>query len=163
MSDDSFNHRDRLRPGRAATQNSVEEIVEDDSAAFGYLRGLRERADALELRFLSGNRTWFPYSWLGCWKFDPSDGLLLKFSGDLVYLVHVTGVNLHQPLAQSTTNLTTSGLQRHRIVWMREMAEEDIRRVTPDTPAIETIRIAECETNAAVLEWLERHAPAFLK
>jgi hypothetical protein len=28
---------------------------------------------------------WFPYSWLGPWRYNPSEGLLLKFSGDVVY------------------------------------------------------------------------------
>ena len=33
--------------------------------AFGYLRGIREHAAAVEFRFRDGNSTWFPYSWLG--------------------------------------------------------------------------------------------------
>ena len=35
---------------------------------------------SVEFRFLSGNSMWFPYSWLGPWRYDPSEGLLLKFS-----------------------------------------------------------------------------------
>jgi len=38
----------------------------------------------VEFRLRSGNSMWFPYAWLGPWRYDPSEGLLLKFSGDVV-------------------------------------------------------------------------------
>jgi len=131
-------------------------------SAFGYLRGIRERSDAIEIRFQNGNSTWFPYSWLGEWKFNPSNGLLLKFSGDLVYLVLIRGSNLDRPLSDTTTNLTTSGLQRHRIVWMREMSDEEIRQVGESGPTIDRIEVAEFESNAELKAWLEANAPAFV-
>ena len=37
-------------------------------------------------------------AWLGPWQYNPSEGLLLKFSGDLVYLVLIRGSNLDKPL-----------------------------------------------------------------
>ena len=109
-----------------------DETSEESCAAFGYLRGIREKADALEVRFKNGTSIWLPYNWLGSWKFDPSNGLLLKFSGDVVYLILISGSNLNRPLLDSTTNLTTSGLQRRRVVWMREMTDDEIRRVRRD-------------------------------
>src|SRR5476651_1120169 len=66
--------------------------------AFGYLRGLKASAAAVEFRFRNGNSTWFPYGWMGPWQYNPSEGLLLKFSGDLVYLVLIRGSNLAKPL-----------------------------------------------------------------
>ena len=54
----------------------------------------------MEFRFRDGNSMWFPYSWLGTWQFNPSEGLLLKFSGDLVYLVLIRGSNLDRPLKE---------------------------------------------------------------
>lgn len=149
--------------GRARRRGSDDETVEDSCAAFGYLRGIRERADAIEIRFLNGNSVWFPYHWLGEWKFNPSDGLLLKFSGDLVYAVLIRGSNLNRPLIDSTTNLTTSGLQRHRIVWMREMSEDEIRQVGDTAPTIDSIEVAEFESNADLRAWLEMRAPSFLE
>lgn len=149
--------------GRARRRGSDDETVEDSCAAFGYLRGIRERADAIEIRFLNGNSVWFPYHWLGEWKFNPSDGLLLKFSGDLVYAVLIRGSNLNRPLIDSTTNLTTSGLQRHRIVWMREMSEDEIRQVGETAPTIDSIEVAEFESNADLRAWLEMRAPSFLE
>ena len=99
---------------------------------------------------------------LGNWKYNPSDGLLLKFSGDLVYLILIRGSNLNRPLIDSTTNLTTSGIQRHRIVWMREMTEDEIRRVGESGPIIDRIQVAEFRSNEDLTKWLETNAPAFL-
>ena len=171
MTDDRKTHQDGLRgdahhAGKLlrprGNKETDDECGEASCSAFGYLRGIRERADALEVRFQNGNSTWFPYSWLGEWKFNPSDGLLLKFSGDLVYLVLIRGSNLDRPLSDTTTNLTTSGLQRHRIVWMREMSEEEIRQVGETGPTIDRIEVAEFESNAELKAWLEANAPAFL-
>jgi hypothetical protein len=171
MPDDTSNHQERLKrsgppaslSGILQSKESEGEEGESSCAAFGYLRGIRERADALQLRFRDGNSMWFPYGWLGTWRFNPSDGLLLKFSGDVVYLVLVRGSNLDRPLSDSTTNLTTSGLQRHRIVWMREMTEEEIRQVGETGPTIDRIEVAEFESNAELKEWLSQNAPAFVR
>ncbi|OYV86557.1 MAG: hypothetical protein B7Z73_11550 [Planctomycetia bacterium 21-64-5] len=140
----------------------MDDTDEDSCSAFGYLRGIREKADCLEVRFKSGNSTWLPYNWFGSWKFDPSHGLLLKFSGDVVYLVLVTGSNLDRPLLDTTTNLTTSGLQRRRIVWIREMTEEEIRQVGESGPTIDSIHILEFESATELNKWLEENAPFFL-
>lgn len=170
MTDDRKTHQDGKRGNgyhaghipRPRAKESNDEAGEGSCSAFGYLRGIRERADAVEFRFQNGNSVWFPYSWLGEWKFNPSHGLLLKFSGDLVYLVLIRGSNLDRPLGDTTTNLTTSGLQRHRIVWMREMSDEEIRRVGESGPTIDRIEVAEFESNADLKTWLQTHAPAFL-
>lgn len=164
MTDNDKRHQDRLR-GSGPGQGGVppgDETDEANCAGFGYLRGIREKADCLEVRFKSGNSTWLPYNWFGSWKFDRSHGLLLKFSGDVVYLVLVTGSNLDRPLVDTTTNLTTSGLQRRRIVWMREMSDDEIRQVGESGPTIDSIRILEFESTAELNKWLEQHAPWFL-
>ena len=167
MTDDRKTHQEKLRSsGHADPRNRIlgeeDDVEEASCAAFGYLRGIRERADAIEVRFRNGNSAWFPYNWLGNWKYNPSDGILLKFSGDIVYLVLIQGSNLDRPLLDSTTNLTTSGLQRHRIVWMREMTEDEIRRVGETGPTIDHIQVVEFESHAALTKWLESNAPAFL-
>ncbi|MBS0265800.1 MAG: hypothetical protein JSS02_27965 [Planctomycetes bacterium] len=152
----------RKLQGPRRGKETDDECGEGSCSAFGYLRGIRERADAIEIRFQDGNSTWFPYAWLGEWKFNPSNGLLLKFSGDLVYLVLIRGSNLDRPLSDTTTNLTTSGLQRHRIVWLREMSAEEIRQVGESGPTIDRIEIAEFESNTELKTWLEANAPAFV-
>jgi hypothetical protein len=171
MPDDTPTHQERLKRGgppaglSGILQSKETEAEEGVSscAAFGYLRGIRERADAVEFRFRDGSSTWFPYNALGNWKYNPSQGLLLKFSGDAVYVVLIRGSNLDRPLSDTTTNLTTSGLQRHRIVWMREMTEEEIRQVGETGPTIDSIEVAEFESHAELKEWLSEKAPAFLR
>lgn len=131
--------------------------------AFGYLRGIRDSAAAVELRFRDGNSTWFPYNWLGTWHYNPSEGLLLKFSGDLVYLVLIRGSNLDKPLSDGTIDLMHAGLQRHRVLWIREMSEEDIRQVGDDGPTIDRITVADFESHQVLTDWLKTNAPGFLR
>jgi len=164
---DKPTHQDRLQlNGLAgplvAPVKKEAEAEEASCAAFGYLRGIKDRASAVEFRFRAGNTVWFPYAWLGPCRFDPSEGLLLKFSGDLVYLVLVKGSNLDLPLNDGHMNLTAGGLQRHRVVWIREMPEEDIKNVGETGPTVDSIEVAEFESNADLKHWLSEHAPGFV-
>lgn len=163
MTDDTT-HQERLqRPPKSAAGSSHREPegLVDYCAAFGYLRGLREQSAAVEFRFRRGASMWFPYSWLGPWRFDPSDGLLLKFSGDLVYLVLIRGSNIDRPLDDGTINLTHAGLQRHRVLWVREMSADEVRQVGESGPTIDSITVAAFESNADLEKWLADHAPEF--
>jgi hypothetical protein len=170
MLDDTNIHQKRLRRGShlegytadVPTKEAEAEAPVASCAAFGYLRGLRDTGASLELRFRDGKSTWFPYSWLGTWQYNPCEGLLLKFSGDLVYLVLIRGSNLDKPLNEGAINLTTGGLQRQRVLWVREMSEEEIRQVGETAPTIDSIQVAEFESHAQLKEWLGKHAAAFL-
>lgn len=171
MRDDKPTYQERLQrnphlaghTGHSTNKDEDGNGGEASCSAFGYLRGIRERADAVEFRFRDGNSIWFPYGWLGTFQFNPSEGLLLKFSGDLVYLVLIRGSNLDKPLNESTIDLTHAGLQRHRVLWVREMTEEDIRKVGETGPTIDRIEVAEFESHDALKEWLGKTAPAFLR
>jgi hypothetical protein len=164
-------HQDRIQrnpppAGLAAylqTKEPETEGAEASCEAFGYLRGIRDQATSVEFRFRNGNSTWFPYSWMGPWQYNPSEGLLLKFSGDLVYLVLIRGSNLAKPLKDGAINLTHAGLQRHRVLWLREMSEEEIRQVGENGPTIDSIEIAEFESHEALQEWLGERSSAFLR
>jgi hypothetical protein len=167
---DKETHEERLRQnahlaGRARVPPAKKEPDAEESScrAFGYLRGIRDRAATVEFRFRDGNTVWFPYSWMGPCRFDPSEGLLLKFSGDLIYLVLIRGSNLDLPLNDGSMNLTSAGLPRHRVVWIQEMPEEDIKSVGDTGPTIDSIQVAEFESHADLKEWLSQHAPAFVK
>lgn len=170
MTDES-KHQERLRrnshqagDGTSPPKKEAEaeaEGVEASCGAFGYLRGLRDQSAAVELRFRGGNSIWFPYAWLGTWQYNPSEGLLLKFSGDLVYLVLIKGSNLDRPLNEGAIDLTHAGLQRHRVLWVREMTPEEIRQVGEKGPTIDSIEVAGFESHAALKEWLAQHGPAF--
>ena len=169
MTDKKPTHQERLRgilhpEGKPPLPAKKEEPEEEISCgAFGYLRGIRDLPGSVEFRFKDGNSAWFPYGWLGPWKYNPSEGLLLKFSGDLVYLVLIRGSNLDQPLNDGAINLTRAGLQRHRVLWLREMTEAEISQVGETGPTIDSIEVAEFESHEALKEWLSKKAPAFLR
>lgn len=171
MRDDKPTYQERLkgilnaeRPAAPSpVKDSEPEAGEASCAAFGYLRGIRDTAASLELRFKAGDSMWFPYGWLGTWRYNPSEGLLLKYSGDLVYLVLIRGSNLDRPLNEGSINLTRGGLQRHRVLWLCEMTEEEIRQVGESGPTIDSIEVAEFESHDALEEWLTKKAPGFAK
>jgi hypothetical protein len=139
------------------------ESVEDSCGAFGFLRGIRDQSASVEFRFRDGNSVWFPYSWLGPWQYNPSEGLLLKFSGDSVYFVLIRGSNLDRPLNEGSINLTHAGLQRHRVLWVREMNEEESRQVGEKWPSIDSIEVAEFESRAELKAWLGKRGPEFMR
>ena len=166
---DDASHQERLRRQSLPDSQSIpfpKREAEADGAeascgAFGYLRGIRDQSAAVEFRFRQGNSMWFPYSWLGPWQYNPSQGLLLKFSGDLVYLVLIRGSNLDRPLNEGAINLTNAGLQRHRVLWVREMNAEESRQVGDKGPTIDSIEVAEFENRADLKAWMSKHGPEF--
>ena len=164
---DDTKHQERWRKsqptGHAASSPAKEtavEIAEASGGAFGYLRELRDQAAASEMRFMIGSSMRFPYS-LRAWQFKPSEGLLLKFSGDLVYLVLIRGSNIDRPLHDGAINLTHAGLQRHRVLWVREMSADEVHQVGESGPTIDSIKVAAFERNADLEKWLANHAPEF--
>jgi hypothetical protein len=145
-------------------QEAANDREEDFCAAFGFLRGLDARAIAVEFRLAGGNSEWFAYHCLVSWRHNPSVGLLLKFTGgDGVSLVLIHGSNLDAPVGQAQVNLTDRGLQRQRIVYIREMDEAELRQARGGGPSIDRIDIAEFETVEEQREWLKARAPAFLR
>ena len=170
MADETSTFQDRLQSilkrdqSTATSVNRDSEVDggEESCAAFGFLRGLREQANALELQFRNGNSQFFPYSSMGSWKHNPSEGLLLKFTGDLVYVVLIRGSNLDQRLNENAIDLIRGGLQRHRVLWIREMTEHEIKCVVETGPTIDRIEVGGFESPAALTEWVSKKAPGFL-
>jgi hypothetical protein len=66
-------------------------------------------------------------------------------------------------LNEGAINLTPGRLQRHRVVWIREMPEADIKQVGDTGPTIDRIQVEEFESQAALKEWLSKNAPAFVR
>ncbi|HVS34971.1 MAG TPA: hypothetical protein VMS17_05275 [Gemmataceae bacterium] len=129
---------------------------EEECQAFGYLRGIRDTALSLEFRFANGNRQAFPYSWLGPATYNPSAGLLLKFVGDLVYLVLLEGSNLNA-LVNGAVSLYDRGIQRHRITWVKEMTRQQAQQTADGEVTIERIRILSHRPDEEPkgVEWLQ--------
>ena len=141
-------------------ENIADDAEEDSCAAFGFLRGIRDRALAIEFRYADGNSDWFAYSCLISWRFNPSLGLLLKFTADVVTLVLIRGSNL-DALVNGTVNLP-HGIQRHRIMWVREMDETEARKLAGDGPTVDRIEIVEFESQAEMRQGIVKFAPHFL-
>jgi hypothetical protein len=131
--------------------------------AFGYLRGLDQRALAVEFRFRDGNSDWYSYGLLSNWRYNPSVGLLLKFTSDVTTLVLIRGSNLDALVGDKAINLTDRGFQRHRILWVREMGEGELKAVADGGPTIDRIEVAELESSEEVRDWLKKNAAAFVR
>ena len=149
------------RGAPAEVAGAPPEAGEGECAAFGYLRGVRERADSVEFRFANGNRLAFPYTWLGPAWYDPSAGLLLKFVGDLAYYVLVEGSNLNRPVNGSVT-LYDRGILRHRVTWVREMTRAELAGLGEGEVAVERVRFAACRADEEPrgVSWLAPFLPA---
>jgi hypothetical protein len=148
---------------RSSGVHTVTDSDEEVCPAFGFLRGLHDRALAIEFRFRDANREAFSYSHLASWKFNPSAGLLLKFTSDVTTLVLIAGSNLDVDPPGKSINLTDRGIQRHRITYVREMDEDELRRGGKDIPTIDNIKVADFQSQEEQQEWLKKHAPAFVR
>ena len=153
----------RNRAGQSRSNSPLDRVAaadgdgdEEECGCFGYLRGIRDTALSLEFRFANGNREAFPYCWLGPATYNPSTGLLLKFVGDLIYLVLLEGSNLNA-LVNGAVNLYDRGIQRHRITWVREMTRQQVERAAEGEATVERMRILshrpDEEPNG--VEWLQ--------
>ncbi|QVL30793.1 hypothetical protein KIH39_18320 [Telmatocola sphagniphila] len=131
--------------------------------AYGFLRGLREKAHMLELRFKNGNTEALAYHLLHSMRFNPSYGVLLRFGGDITTMVMISGSNLDVVLKDMEVNLTDRGIQRQRITWVREMDEDELRKLKPSDPSIDAIAVGECESEETVQTWMGQNAKGFAR
>ena len=129
---------------------------EEECRAFGYLRGIRDRAISLEFRFADGRSLAFPYTWLGPMKYQPSAGLLLKFTGDQLHLVLLEGSNLNA-LVNGSVSLYERGIMRHRVTWVREMPKQEAAQFREGEVAVRCIRLLSFPHGEEPkgVEWLE--------
>ncbi len=123
--------------GNAASDPNADE---EECRAFGYLRGIRDRALSIEFRFANGRSQAFPYHWLGPMLYNPSVGLLLKFTGDEITLVLLEGSNLNA-LVNGSVSLYDWGILRHRVTWVREMTKQDAATAREGEVAVHRIRM----------------------
>lgn len=111
----------RLLDKYATDRRTVTESTEAESeapesfGAFGFLRGVHDRATMLELRYKNGNIDAFPYAWLTRASFDPSEGITLRFGSETITLV---GRNLN---AEARPNVRLfAAIVSHRVPWIEE-------------------------------------------
>ena len=106
----------------------------DNCGAFGWLRDSKERAYMLEIRRKDGNITALGYAWLERCEFNPSEGITLRFTGQVVRLV---GRNLNREMRPHLKLF--EGLVRHRIPWIQEADEPTAMTAGKQATVIESI------------------------
>ncbi|QDT53004.1 hypothetical protein Pan44_10190 [Caulifigura coniformis] len=97
-----------------ATPPKSDEVV-DDYVAFGWLRGVKERAISLELRRRNGNVTAIGYAWLQKVEWNPSTGITLWFGNEKFT---IQGQNLNAEVREDVRLF--DGLIRHKVPWVQE-------------------------------------------
>jgi len=96
--------------GRATESEALEEF-----AAFGILRGIRDRAIMLELRRKDGSITAIGYGYLERAEYDPADGITLHVPGQKIRL---RGRNLNVEIRPGVRLFES--IARHKVAWVRE-------------------------------------------
>ncbi|HWB12753.1 MAG TPA: hypothetical protein VG826_26240 [Pirellulales bacterium] len=126
---------DRHLPSRTALPTRTGEEEPSDLGAFGWLRGVHERAAMLELRKKDGSIVAFAYAWLERAEFDPSQGITLRFGPQKV---RITGRNLN---AEPRPNVRLfAGIVRHRVPWIQEADRPAAIGAGRGTPVVESIQ-----------------------
>lgn len=124
---------ERLNPesGALAREQEPEEI---SSGAFSYLRGVRDRALMLELRFKDGSAVALSYSLLDQASFDPSEGIRLRFPGQEVLIV---GQRLNEGRGAGLFD----AIVRHRALWIAEASRAELLEGRTAGPMVESIAL----------------------
>lgn len=108
----------------------------DDLGAFGVLRGTHDRALMLELHKKDGTIESFGYAWLARATYEPSEGIVLHFSGTTVKII---GRNLNSELRPNVRLF--SAICRHRVPWIREMDEPTNWKAARLATVVEEIKV----------------------
>lgn len=126
----------KLAGSDAAERPSDDTAYDSAEFAYGWLRGIRDQATMLELRFKDGRVRALGYAWLVDAEFDPSAGITLHFSDKTV---RITGRNLN---AESRPSMRLfNGLARHRVPWIQEADEPTALTAPKGATVIERLEV----------------------
>jgi hypothetical protein len=128
------------RPAAKAASPSVLASVEpdpeelDDYGAFGWLRGVRDKAIMLELRKKDGTVRAFGYAWLQEVDLDPSKEITLYLPAGKIRLI---GRNLN---VENRPNIRLfQGIVRHKVPFVQEADDVMIMKAKDSDTVIEKI------------------------
>lgn len=127
---------DRFSMKLAGETDQQPEESTDDFDAFGWLRGVRDRATMLELRHRDGSSTAFGYTWLEKAEFDPSEGITLQFAGKKV---RILGRNLNKETRPQVR--LYRGILRQRVPWIQEADGATVMEAGPDRVLVERFEL----------------------
>lgn len=121
---------------RRSTQHgpSADQDAADDFGAFGFLRGVRDRAIMLELRLKDGSITAIGYGYLEKAEYDPSEGIVLHVLGQKYCL---KGRNLNTEV-RPTIRLF-EGITRHKVPWVCEADHRQSMTASDNDTVIDAI------------------------
>jgi hypothetical protein len=106
----------------------------EDRGAYGFLRGVRDKSQMLELRKKSGNIRAIGYGWIEKVDFDPSSGLTLYCGAETI---RIKGRNLNGVGGHPISLL--GGIIRHRVPWIAESDQSSVLTADKETAVVEKI------------------------
>lgn len=107
----------------------------DSHASFGWLRGVRDRAQMLELRKRDGSIKAVSYGWLDSVLYEPGEGIVLSIAGSEI---RITGRNLNAEVRPNLRLLMM--LARHRVLWIQEADRTVAMSAEKEMLVVEEIR-----------------------
>jgi hypothetical protein len=123
-----------LEPHLAGVAPPIESDTED-LGCFGVLRGVAERAVALELRQRDGSIKAIGYAWIERYEYEPSEGIKLFASGTEIAII---GRNLNKEVRANLRLF--EAIVRHRVPWLCEVDESAALQAPKTATLIESIQ-----------------------
>jgi hypothetical protein len=118
-------------PADARSENGEDA---ESFGSFGFTRGVRDRAIALELRQKTGRILAVPYSFIGKFEFDPATGIVLHCGSQLI---RIKGRNLNGEIRPNVRLFV--GLTRFRVPWIQEAERAASMQAGKDGVVVDTI------------------------
>jgi hypothetical protein len=134
MTDDILDKYVKRRNGKEQSPADENDTIE--VPGFGWLRGIRDAANMLEIRHRDGHISAFSYNMLDQADFDPSDGITLHFAKSTV---HIIGRNLN---VEARPHLRLfEGITRRRVTWIQVANEPTAMEGPKDAVVIEAVEV----------------------
>lgn len=114
-----------------------EEVDVEDFEAFGWLRGVKDRAIMLQLRKRTGAILALPYAWIEAVEFDPSVGIIISSAS---HRVEIRGQCLNAEGHARASLL--GGITSQRVLWISECDRGPINVSALDRPHVNEVAIA---------------------
>ena len=125
-----------INRGAEAPPDVLAENGEDSESfgSFGFLRGVRDRAIALELRQKTGRILAVNYAFIGKFEFDPAIGITLHCGNQLI---RIKGRNLNGEIRPNIRLF--QGITRFRVPWLQEADRAASMQAGKDSVVIDGI------------------------
>jgi len=124
----------RRSPGDGEADSFSEADGHEDLGAFGWLRGLRDRAIMLELRKKDGTVVAIAYSFIDRVEFDPSEGITIRCG---LEKIRIKGRGLNAEIRPEVRLF--QGITRQRVPWIQEADASSLIRADKNSVIVESI------------------------